>query len=167
MMNGSSTHFSLAMSDGEMIKPKKHQPRITNTTRSRIYIPKALCLLSRYPFYDYFSEIIEDLYSASKTHMINIIEAYINKLVLECPSPPRGLVKVQLERFSRPGTYIELTQPPINELPYVNRTFFYILMCNMSLEQIIEIFTNLLLEKPVIIPLNHHLRLLLWAPNQS
>ena len=83
--------------------------------------------------------------------MINIIEAYINKLVLECPSPPRGLVNVLLERYSRPGTIMELTQPPINELPFVNRTFFYTMISNMTLDGIVQIFTNLLVEKPVII----------------
>lgn len=79
------------------------------SVRSRIYIPKAIVLLSRYPFFDYFSEIIEDLYAASKNHMINIMEAYINKLVLECPAPPRGLAKVRLEKFSKPGKFMELT----------------------------------------------------------
>jgi len=39
--------------------------------------------MSRYPFYDYFSEILEDLYCASTHHVIDVIEAYINKLVLE------------------------------------------------------------------------------------
>ena len=81
--------------------------------------------------------------------MVNIVEAYINKLVLECPCPPRGLKQVNLERFSHPGTYIELKQPPINELPYVNRSFFYTMIQNLSLEHIIQIFTNLLMEKPV------------------
>ena len=50
---------------------------------TRVFIPKALCLLSRYPFYDYFSEILDDLYDASTHYLINVIEAYINKLVLE------------------------------------------------------------------------------------
>ena len=39
--------------------------------------------MSRYPFYDYFKEILEDLYHATKHHTINVLEAYINKLVLE------------------------------------------------------------------------------------
>jgi hypothetical protein len=103
----------------------RSQNRISSTPSKKLYIPKALVILSRHPLYDYFSEILEDLYAASKNHMINIIEAYVNKLVLECPCPPRGLVKVKLEKFSSPGNFLELTQPPINELPYVNRTFFY------------------------------------------
>ena len=51
--------------------------------KHRIYIPKALCILSRYPFYDYFHEILDDIYLAAKHHTINVLEAYINKLVLE------------------------------------------------------------------------------------
>lgn len=49
----------------------------------RILIPKAICILSRYPFYDYFSRILDDIYNASRHHVINILEAFINKLVLE------------------------------------------------------------------------------------
>jgi len=49
----------------------------------KIYIPKALCIMSRYPFYDYFADILDDLYDATRHHVINVIEAYINKLVLE------------------------------------------------------------------------------------
>lgn len=54
----------------------------------KIYIPKALCILSRYPFYDYFDDILDDLYDATRHHLINVIEAYINKLVLEVISLP-------------------------------------------------------------------------------
>lgn len=87
----------------------KSQNRISSGPRQKLYIPKALVILSRHPLYDYFNEILEDLYAASKNHMVNIVEAYVNKLVLECPCPPRGLAKVKLERFSNPGTFIELT----------------------------------------------------------
>lgn len=90
----------------------------------RIFIPKAIALLSRYPFYDYFNEILDDIYKASKHHVFNIIEAYINKLVLECPAPPRGLAMVRYFKYAKKHKYIELTQPPINDLPYVNRSFF-------------------------------------------
>lgn len=108
-------------------------------------------MMSRYPFYDYFSQIIEDIYEASRHHMVNILEGYINKLVLECPAPPRGLVKVKLEKYSQPGKFLELVQPPINELPYVNASFFDILFRNMTVENVVQIFTHLLVERPVII----------------
>ena len=39
--------------------------------------------MSRYPFYDFFAEVLEDLYQASKHHLNNTLEAYISKLVLE------------------------------------------------------------------------------------
>ena len=105
--------------------------------------------MSRYPFYDYFSEILDDLYTAAKHHLINTVEAYINKLVLECPAPPRGLAKVKYEKYSRPGKYLELTQPPINELPYVNRSFFDCLFRTLPVEDIVAVFTHLLVERSV------------------
>jgi len=83
--------------------------------------------------------------------MVNTVEAYINKLVLECPAPPRGLAKVKLEKYSKPGKFMELSQPPINELPYINRSFFDILFRNMTVENVVTIFTHLLVERQVII----------------
>jgi hypothetical protein len=99
------------------------------------------------PSFRLFVEIIEDLYAASRHHMVNTVEAYINKLVLECPAPPRGLAKVKLEKYSKPGKFMELSQPPINELPYINRSFFDILFRNMTVENIVTIFTHLLVER--------------------
>jgi hypothetical protein len=55
----------------------------TSNNSMKIYIPKAICLLSKYPFYDYFTDILEDLYSAQKTDLTNTIEAYITNLVLQ------------------------------------------------------------------------------------
>ena len=149
-INQTLTPQPMATSKSADSKPST-TTRVSYSVRQRIYIPKALCLLSRYPFYDYYSEIIEDLYMASKNHMINILEAYVNKLVLECPAPPRGLAKVKLEKYSKPGRFMELTQPRINELPYVNRSFFDILFRNMTVENVVQIFTHLLVERPVII----------------
>jgi hypothetical protein len=114
-------------------------------------VPKALCLLSRHPFFDYFRDILEDLYRSSKNHVVNVIEGYINKLVLECPAPPRGLAKVKLKKYSKPKEYFELTQPPINQLPYVNGSFFDCLFRNLNVDIIVQVFTHLLVERPVII----------------
>lgn len=115
----------------------------------KVYIPKALCLISRYPFYDYFSEILEDLYRASRHHVFNVLESYINKLVLETPAPPRGLVQVRYNKFSKQHQTIELKQPPINKLPYVNNSFFNCLFKLIDLDDIVTIFTHLLVEKDV------------------
>jgi hypothetical protein len=37
---------------------------VTGHTHNRIYIPKAICLFSRHNYYDYFQEILDDLYLA-------------------------------------------------------------------------------------------------------
>jgi len=49
----------------------------------KIYVPKAICVLSRYNFNDYYSEIIEDLYISTKTCLLNPLEHYILKLMVE------------------------------------------------------------------------------------
>lgn len=48
-----------------------------------------------------------------------------------------------------PKQTIKLQQPPINELPYVNYKFFNVLFQLLSPEDIISIFTLMLLEKSV------------------
>jgi len=113
------------------------KPSVLGPLNKRIFVPKALCLLSRHPFFDYFRDIIEDLYRSSKNHVVNVIEGYINKLVLECPAPPRGLAKVKLQKYSKPKEYFELSQPPINQLPYVNASFFDCLFRNLNVDIIV------------------------------
>ena len=44
---------------------------------------------------------------------------------------------------------MEFTQPPINELPYVNQSFFNILFKALPVELIVTIFTHLLVERSV------------------
>lgn len=60
---------------------------------------------------------------------------------------------------------MEFTQPPINELPYVNRSFFDILFKNLSPDLIVTIFTHLLVERSVSIKYSLNLtQVLIVAP---
>ncbi|CDW84381.1 UNKNOWN [Stylonychia lemnae] len=133
----SSVNISRALNQGQSIFQSRQTRQSVPAKSHKIYIPKAICLLSRYPFYDYFSEILDDLYNASKHH------------VIDCPAPPRGLARVKYEKYSKQGKFLELTQPPINELPFVNRSFFDILFKTLPPELIITIFTHILVERPV------------------
>lgn len=49
----------------------------------KVYIPKVICVISKYNFNDYYAEIIEDLYYGSKACMINPIESYVSRITLE------------------------------------------------------------------------------------
>jgi len=72
--------------------------------------------------------------------------------------PPRGQKEVWYQRCLRSKAkhteeekYIKIQQPAINKLPYVNNSFFKKLFKFLTPEDVIEVFTHMLLEKSVLI----------------
>ena len=96
---------------------------------------------------------MRDVYLASRTGIPNVIEAYVNNLVFNVPAPPRGLTKVMYEFIAKEnqGRILQMYQPPINKLPFVNLSHFRLMMSRVELDDIIIIFTALLLEKRILI----------------
>ena len=48
-----------------------------------IWVPKVLCLTSKYPFFDYFEHILSDLHNrlTNKEGLKNTLEAHIYRIV--------------------------------------------------------------------------------------
>jgi DENN (AEX-3) domain len=57
-----------------------------------LYCPKALLLLSHYPFYNVYSQFLQQLYRISLSEAPVPIERYISNFVCEVPLPPQGQV---------------------------------------------------------------------------
>eukprot|EP00953_Heterococcus_sp_UTEX-ZZ885_P005663 3519-Heterococcus_DN1.PRE.1 len=55
-----------------------------------LYCPKALLLLSHYPFYNVYSQFLQQLYRISLSEAPVPIERYISNFVCEVPLPPQG-----------------------------------------------------------------------------
>jgi len=82
------------------------------------------CIISKMPFFDYYIEILEDLYKASKDYLKSSLESYIYNLVVRLPPPPRGLTTLDYQLLFKPDRSIKIRQPNLNELPYSNVSFF-------------------------------------------
>jgi hypothetical protein len=61
-----------------------------------IYVPKAICILSHWPFLDAFRSYLTTLYRLSLTPTPVCLERYICNLMHEIPLPPQGKIEVQV-----------------------------------------------------------------------
>ena len=113
-------------------------------------MPKALCIASKYPFFDYFEHILADLYSrlTNKEGLKNTLEAHIYRIVFQIDTPPRDRTRTWYC-----GMPISLPAP--DDLPYVCTSFFSILLKNMEVDTIIRVFTELLFEEKILIVMDN------------
>ena len=92
----------------------------------RLYVPKAIGVLSRFPFYAFFKDYLCQLVWSSTRQLTLPIERYIVNLVQEAPVPPRGKVEVEIS-LDLHKYYI--ARPALNEisiLKNVRRKYQYI-----------------------------------------
>ena len=111
------------------------------------YIPKILCLVSVYPFFEEHKKILCYIYKyAMKKNLKIPIEKIIMNLVCEVPVPPRGLLKINYQFFNE---NIILSQNKINTLIDINEEIKLIFQ-TFTVEQILEIFKYILYELKII-----------------
>jgi hypothetical protein len=113
-----------------------------------VYIPKVICVLSRWMFLKQFREYLTQLYRRSLTPDELPVERYICNFMNEIPVPPCGKIKVQ---FSLANTKIILARPPVNSpLSFTNFPFHYLFVF-LDVENIVRIFEHLILEQQVLL----------------
>ena len=113
------------------------------------YIPKCLCLVSVYPAFNRFQEILTNIYNLVMSNKFNnlYIDRIIEKFILEIPKLPRGKKKVILSLPN--NTLINLTEKKMNDFPYVNINLPRFFAC-LDISNILEIFRYLLFETKLI-----------------
>jgi len=113
------------------------------------YIPKVLCLVSVYPAFNRFQEILENIHDLAISNIYTnlYIDRLIEKLVFEIPKLPRGLKKIYLSL--PPNTKINLTEKRMNDFPCVNVNLPQFL-ATFEIVNVLEIFRYLLLETKLI-----------------
>ena len=116
-----------------------------------VWIGKAICLASRYPFFDYFQQILEDLYLRVKpaSEQKTLLEQHIFQIVLTIPVPNRDGKKIKYPLMN--SDTLDIFLPSIDELPYCDHSFFTMLLDYISPDHIIEIFTNMLFEQKTLL----------------
>ena len=120
-----------------------------NENYKNFYIPKCLCLVSVYPAFNRFHEILNSLYNLVMSNQFNnlYIDRIIEKLIFEIPKLPRGLKKIYLSL--PPNTLINLTENKMNDFPIINinlSKFFN----TLDISNILDIFRYLLFETKLI-----------------
>ena len=113
----------------------------------KYYIPKCICLISLYPYINELSKIIKIIYQYSLVEkQIYPLEKIINNLLVEVPTPPKGIYYVE---YSLINESIVLKSNQMNEL-YTLNIEFEKLFTIFSLNNIIEIFRYLMLNAKII-----------------
>lgn len=115
---------------------------------SDLYIPKCLCLISKYVFPTKFKDYLLLLYSLSLSDLEYPIERYLSNFIFEFPSPPKGTCSYQyiLSHYA-----LEFIRSP-NKEPFLFTDLpFYEVIEALGTDVIIKLFIGLLLEKQTII----------------
>jgi len=110
-----------------------------------VFAPKALTILSHYPFFNLYREYLQQLYRISLSNSPIPIERYVSNFVNDVPLPPQGLVEV---KFTLPDRVISITRPPKNQLPMVDFSYRPLFHC-LSVEHILIVFSALCTERKV------------------
>ena len=114
----------------------------------KYYIPKCLCLISLYPFINELSKIIKNIYQYSLGEkQIHPLEKIINNLLIEVPTPPKGIYSVEYPLINE-NIILQATQR--NELHVLNIEFQKLFMI-FTPNKILEIFRYLMLNAKIII----------------
>ena len=114
----------------------------------KYYIPKCICLISLYPYINELSKIIKSIYQYSLVEkQILPLEKIINNLLVEVPTPPKGLYYIE---YSLINESIILKSNQMNELHTLNIEFER-LFTVFNLNNILEIFRYLMLNAKIII----------------
>ena len=115
------------------------------------YIEKALCILSRQPFFEHFRLVLVDVKRASECSLRAPLEDYVAQLVYAIPAPPRGIAQVNLKLISKnhPFRNLLFKYPPINKLPYANNDFIITLFDSLNVDNVLLFFKRVLLDSNV------------------
>eukprot|EP00752_Nemacystus_decipiens_P011001 g9775.t1 len=118
----------------------------------QLYAPKALVLLSHYPFYNLYTQFLQQIYRIGLSEAPLPIERYISNFVCEVPLPPQGQVEVN---YALPDRTLTITRPPKNRLPLVDFSYRP-LFASLSVENVLCAFGLLLTEAKVALCSSHY-----------
>jgi hypothetical protein len=81
-----------------------------------IFMPKAIGIISRWPFIDLFRDYLSSLVFKTSTGLNLPLERYLINLAEEIPVPPRGKMEVEIT-LDKLRFYC--ARPPLNKVPIV------------------------------------------------
>lgn len=131
--------------DDIIIRIETEKPKKMFNSTSTVYVPKAVVLLSHYPFFHLFSTALKQFYRISLVASPLPLERVITNFVHEVPLPPQGRVEVVI---GIADVMFQLRRPPPNQLPMVDFSYRPLFMC-ISIDNVLTIFRCMILEVSV------------------
>ncbi len=128
----------------------------TQTLWPALYVPKALVVLSHYPFFGLLREFLDSVYRISQSPSMLPLERYVINFIAETPLPPQGVMEVNLSL--NPGRMLQITRPRKNQLPMIDFSYRPLFML-LSVDNILKVFCALCGEFPVCL-VSHNVALL-------
>ena len=114
--------------------------------RPPLWLPKCICSLSHWLFFEMQREFLKQLYRVSLTASRVPIERLISNLIYEVPLPPRGCVRVL---YSIADQNCVLARPPPNQLPF-SQVPLDALFSLLELSNVVDLFAAVLLERKIL-----------------
>ena len=116
---------------------------------------QALCILSHYPFFQLFEEILQTLHSiflnTTKESMGKIppLERYLTYLIYEVPVPSRGEQLMLQLTSAMPPTF--QTRFPVKNIPEVDYGSFQLLFEYLGIENVVRVVEAILMEQRIVL----------------
>ena len=115
------------------------------TSSKFVYVPKALVVLSHYPFFHLFYNILKQLYRISLCSCPLAMEKYVSQVIQETPLPPQGCTRVV---FPVADCVFTVSRPPRNQLPMIDFSFRPLFTC-LSVNNILTVFSFICAEHKI------------------
>jgi hypothetical protein len=109
------------------------------------YMPKALTIISHYPFFQLFRKFLEQIFHVSLSSSPLPLERYLVNFMKELPLPPQGKIEIL---FSLPQIQMNLTRPAKNQLPMIDFSYRPLFTC-LSVDHILIVFNAMCLEMSI------------------
>jgi pentatricopeptide repeat protein len=124
------------------------QLNIPQSISKTIFMPKAICLVSHWPFITQLSTILQEIYRLHLSNLEIPLERIICNLMTEIPLPDLGSTAVQYDIGSQ---RIKFTRPPPKHLPYLPDESLEYLFRTLSIEDIVTVWSCIMIERKILL----------------
>lgn len=115
-----------------------------------LYVPKCMCLLSRWPFFDAFREFLVLVFTLSQGPNKVSIERRLYHLLYATPMPTYGTtIRVPLE-----SSLINFKRPPTVDFPLYDTSMMPLFRC-LDIDNVLLLFRVMLLEQKIVMHSKH------------
>ena len=117
-----------------------------NLPVATVYVPKAICLSSRYPFLDNYRDLLRHIYQVSLSPSPYPLERLIANILQDLPEPDKGTTEVQYPLPNKVLTFARPAPRAIWPLSHCQQLFSL-----LKAETLVEVWSSLMLERQVLL----------------